>query len=135
MRRFDERTLRTLFRDYSFDLATIDYLGGRIVRYDQEFRERVRQAFSPSSRRTPPSYAICPSCGFHDKSRLAEDLASIPSSWLIDLRRRILTAQSGRAQAGPAYGGPAYGGPAYGGPAYGGPAYGSAVHGSPIAEA
>jgi ubiquinone/menaquinone biosynthesis C-methylase UbiE len=92
VRSFQERTLRALFRDYSFDLATIEYLGGQIVRYDQAFRERVRQAFRPSSRRTPPSYAMCPSCGFHDKSRLAEDLAN---------RRRVKDTGGHREAAAP----------------------------------
>jgi ubiquinone/menaquinone biosynthesis C-methylase UbiE len=75
VRSFDEEKLKTLFPEHSFKIAGIHYLGPQIGRYDYELRARIRSMVS----RTFPglaSYAICPVCGFFDKNRLSDDLAS-----------------------------------------------------------
>jgi SAM-dependent methyltransferase len=75
MRTFDEEKLKTLFPVCSFEITGIRYLGPQVGRYDYELRARIRNTFGKASP-VFPSYAICPVCGFFDKSRLSEDLAS-----------------------------------------------------------
>jgi len=75
VRSYDECSLRRLFLAHSFEITGTTYLGEQVVRYDREFRARVWGRFH----KTPPaypSYAICPVCGFCNKEKLTEDLAS-----------------------------------------------------------
>jgi SAM-dependent methyltransferase len=92
MRTFDEYKLKTLFPARSFEITGTHYLGPQVRRYDYELRTRVRRLLNRTSPAFP-SYAMCPVCGFLDKNRLSDDLATRKRGRVVT---RVLTAEETR---------------------------------------
>jgi SAM-dependent methyltransferase len=76
VRSFDEETMTHLLEPHGFKLTSLHHLGPHTARYDQEFRARLRKAFSKPEPEDFPSFAICPVCSFFDGEKLARDLAA-----------------------------------------------------------
>lgn len=77
MRAFDEEAMGKLFAAHGFVMTALRHLGRSAERYDHILRNRVRAIYRQAPTPTVPSlpvYAICPLCGFHEASRLAEEL-------------------------------------------------------------
>ena len=81
VRSFNEEKLRVVFGQGTFEPTEIYFLGEPVQWSNDRMRTRLRNLFR-STEPYYPSHAICPVCGFHDRSRLSEDLAHKKRTWL-----------------------------------------------------
>lgn len=76
VRSFDEAGLGSLLQRHGFHQINMVFFNESLIYPDQELRRRVGKYLRPQKPPIMPSYAICPVCGFHDQTRLQQDLAA-----------------------------------------------------------
>ena len=106
VRSYDEDKMRNLFSAHGFRAIDMHLLGEEVVRYDQRIRAIVSNFLRGRQKPYWWPYAICPVCGYSDKTELVEQLArkkqgilttapeTLPPSALRRLLRRILPKKS-----------------------------------------